>query len=431
MRLYRGIHAGLFSGVGVMLATASAFAQDPAPVEPTAAPVEPAPAPAPEPVADPAATPVVVVEEPVAVPVVVEEEEKDGGLTLMAFGDAYASVQTGQQGSGAPYHRAYDSSNGLLQNTDGFSLAWAGLDIMYDSKYFAVTTSARFGQAVSQFYATPGFVPSDVGAITQAFVTWKPADKLSLDFGMFGTIYGAEVAESWRNLNYTRGALYYGYQPFWHTGVKANYALTDELTIKAMVVNDVNMNSLGQTPVGSPGSGVANGGNLQAGLQVAYAKDDISAALGTLQTLGDSSTRLGFDRFTDLVFVYAPGDLKIVFNGDMNYSDASDSYYYGLSLAAGYQFVPMFGAALRGEYIDPTAGGTGQVDDSLVTATLTFNFLPVPDSSNVVIRWDNRFENMPSGGAPFGLPFTNGAGVAVDNWFSSTVGVVVHTEGLL
>jgi hypothetical protein len=358
-----------------------------------------------------------------------EGETKAGGLTLMAFGDAYASFQSGQQGSPAPYHRAYDSSNSLLQNTNGFSLAWAGLDIMYDSKYFAVTTSLRFGQAVSQFYATPGSVPSDIGAMTQAFVTWKPTDKLSFDGGMFGTIYGAEVAESWRNLNYSRGALYYGYQPFWHTGLKMNYALTDELTIKAMVVNDVNMNSLGSTPVGSTPAGLGGPpSNLQAGVQIAYAKDDITAALGTLQTLGDTSTRLGFDRFTDFVLVYAPGDLKVILNADMNFSDASKTYYYGVSLAAGYQFVPMFGAALRGEYIDPNPDASG---DELETATLTFNFLPVPDSSNVVIRWDNRYEHMEAANAPYGLPFTNGAGAPVDNWFSSTIGFVVHTEGLL
>ena len=41
-------------------------------------------------------------------------------------------------------------------------------------------------------------------------------------------------------MNYSRGALYYAMQPFWHTGVRANFRLHDAFALNAMVVNGVN-----------------------------------------------------------------------------------------------------------------------------------------------------------------------------------------------
>ncbi|HSC88796.1 MAG TPA: hypothetical protein VLC09_16050, partial [Polyangiaceae bacterium] len=154
MRLYRGIHAGLCTGVGALLVTTGAFAQDPAP---EAAP-EPAPAPAPAPAAEATAAPAegtpatTANEEKVTEAVEEEGEILPKGLSFMAFADAYATMQTAQVGSPSPYHRAYDSQSPGLTAANGFSLAFGGLDVSYDSKYFGVTTSLRFGPGVPQFY---------------------------------------------------------------------------------------------------------------------------------------------------------------------------------------------------------------------------------------------------------------------------------------
>lgn len=417
MSFYRGIHAGFLSGVGILLASGSALAQEPAAAE-AAPPAEPAPAPAAEPAAEPvAAEPAATEAAPAAATAEVpaapaeEAEAEPTGLSFMLFGDAFASVQTAQPNSLAPAHRAYDSSYLVSgtgnTNRNGFGLAFVGLDAGYDSKYFGVTTSLRFGPGVTQFYAQDP-VLGGIGAITQGFVTWKPTDTFKIDGGMFGTIYGAEVAESWMNLNYTRGALYYYLQPFWHTGLRASWALTEELTLKALLVNDVNR--------------LSTSTNLQAGLQVAYSSGDFGAALGTLQTLGES-TDLGFDRFVDAVVTYSPGDFTLIFNGDFNMNDTTDASAYGGSLALGYQFAPAFGVAARGEYLDFNADGD---DDHLVTGTLTLDFKPVPDSSNVIVRWDNRVETAGANA----VVFADGGGGPTDAWFTSTVGLVVHTSGL-
>jgi hypothetical protein len=137
-----------------------------------------------------------------------------------------------------PGHRAWERNN-------GFALSFLGLDAVYDHEKFAVTTSLRFGSSVVPFYAASTASPDLDGVANafQAYGTWKAFPELAIDVGRFNTIYGAEVAESWKNLNYTRGALYYAFQPFWHTGVRAAYQATDELKLTGMIVNGAN-NSL-------------------------------------------------------------------------------------------------------------------------------------------------------------------------------------------
>lgn len=413
MRLNR-VHAGLASGAALLLATGSAFAQDAAPVEATAAPAE-EPAAEPEPEPAPAAeeeTPAVETKAEVANEAQEEEQAAAGptGLSFMLFGDAYATMQTSQPGDAVPGHRAYVGSSPARTVENGFSLNMIGLDVGYAAESWGVTTSLRFGPSVNDFYAADP-VLGGIGSITQAYVTWIPVEPLTIDFGMFGTIYGAEVAESWVNLNYTRGALYYLMQPFWHTGARVGYQLGENFKLMGLLVNDANQVSL------DPAS------DLQAGLQLQATFGDLFLALGTLQTLGDDN---GFiDRFFDVVATYGAGDFSLVFNADLNIDDSGDAAsFWGASLGLGYAFAPAFGAAIRGEILDPSLGVD---DDMFLTGTLTFDFKPVPGVENVVLRWDNRIEAGMGANASY---WTDGGGAATDFWYSSTIGLAMHTGGL-
>src|SRR5262249_32685498 len=75
--------------------------------------------------------------------------------------------------------------------------------------------------------------------VKQAFATWRPLGAegaLSVDFGKFDGIYGYEVADSQKNVNYTRGLLY-TIQPAFHTGLRASYAFTDVVSGTLFVAN--------------------------------------------------------------------------------------------------------------------------------------------------------------------------------------------------
>lgn len=73
-------------------------------------------------------------------------------------------------------------------------------------------------------------------AIKQAYVSGMLIKDLKLTAGQFGTHIGYEVVESYQNPNYMLGYLF-GYGPFYHTGVKLDYAVTDKISVMAGVVN--------------------------------------------------------------------------------------------------------------------------------------------------------------------------------------------------
>ena len=76
----------------------------------------------------------------------------------------------------------------------------------------------------------------------QAFASWKPggADSMfQLDLGKFDTPFGVEVAESHLNLNYTRGLLFAS-QPLFHTGLRANFAVSEVFDFRLLAVNGWN-----------------------------------------------------------------------------------------------------------------------------------------------------------------------------------------------
>jgi hypothetical protein len=401
----------LCSNVFAQEVAAEATAETPAPPAEAAAP---APEETPAPVAEePAPEPEPVAEEPAAaapVEVAAEEvEEEEGGASLFVFADAWMGWQSAKSGStltdmdgnfagrsgGGVY--AFNGPAGTAES--GFGLNWLGADLGYDGGVWAVTGSLRFGDAVAT-YGT-----GTLGPITNAYLTLRPVEGLSIDVGAFTTIYGAEVAESWVNLNYTRGELYYNFQPFWHTGIRMAYE-ANGFVGRVLVANDANKSNLGR-------------GAINAGLQLGYSNDYFGILAGALQSLKPDTTvnNGGFiDTFVDVVATVNAGDFSLVGNFDLNVGyEAGD--FWGASLAAGYSFVPAFGIAVRGEYL----AFTGDAD--LWTGTLTFDVKPIPDVENVVVRWDNRIE------VANNEVFLNTAGDETTKvWFGTVLGLVAYAD---
>lgn len=381
---------------------------------------------------------------PMAPPPPVQEVAPNAGegLRLSAFVDANYGFQTQARGTPSPVHRAFawnrfveqPAPQGLALN--GFNLSFAGLDATYDGGNLAATISLRAGSSVPVYYfGDTGVLGID--NVTQAYATWNPTSQLSIDFGQFSTIYGAEVAESWRNLNYTRGALYYAMQPFWHTGVRATVAPNDQVAVTGMVVNGVNtLHDDNDTP--------------SLGLQLSLTPNDtVSLAAGWLTTLKPSTDGGIFDNFFDLVAAITADRFSLVFNADLTLNgdttregegyeqEIRDPLFWGVSLAAAYQATDMFGLALRGEFLsdgdnqlyqalayeavnDVTYPHTQNTNVATVTATLDFK--PIEGSNNLVIRWDNRFETSNED------IFFNRSSEETDVWFGSVLGVVVTTD---
>jgi len=465
------------SFAGVLLVTGLAAAQAPAPAPapaPTApAPAQPAPAQpapvAPAPVAPPPAAPEPAQPAPVApAPVVapppapvepapatplaepalhpvgpeIEALPWYDAIEFRAFVDGYFSLNWGMpkpQASANSITRAYDTSN-------GFALSWAGIDATYPAEPVGGTLSLRLGPTAERIAGgcISGVCDSAVGLsnVKQAFASWRPWSAVELDFGKFDTIYGAEVAESQDNMNYTRGIVYWFTQPLFHTGLRLNAELTEELTLRALLVNGSNNtidNNVGkdlglQLALSLPRSG--DGGTLLAaslGYLVGPEQDDVATvecdpdtqyfnpavpsgcSIGTGGATSGvvdraSSNTKGLRHLIDVVTTFTPMDaLTLQLNLDLDIERVRDPQdaqrfiqhqWWGLMLGARYAFIDQFAVAARGEYLDdPDAYGTGVYKMStdpaqtaglkMLTGTLTLDYRP---SDYLILRLDNRLD---------------------------------------
>lgn len=152
-------------------------------------------------------------------------------IEVAAFIDSYFSFNANlpKPQAGKNRFRAFDHNN-------GFALSWAGLDLSYQREKVGGTLELRFGPTAERF-AREADAGLGLQFVKQAFATWRVTPGISLDFGKFMTIYGAEAPESQLNFNYTRGLLNSLGQPFHHTGLRANFDISDQFWITGLLVN--------------------------------------------------------------------------------------------------------------------------------------------------------------------------------------------------
>ncbi len=347
-------------------------------------------------------TPVVLTAPPAA-----PAASDDSSLKIEMFADARYVLSTRKNDAvdetGAaipqPAHRAWERNN-------GFELAFLGLDATYDREKFAVTTSLRFGTAVAPFYANSTVVPDldGVAAAFQAYGTWKASPQLTIDVGRFNTIYGTEVAESWKNTNYTRGALYYAFQPFWHTGARASYEVSPALKLTGMVVNGVN---------NSVDSGAEQ---PSVGAQATFTAGPASFAVGYLGSADPGNDM--FDHFVDVIATLAIDRVTASINADLfaNEDLGTTHLYYGVSGVLGCVVSETFRVGGRAEVLQ------ADLEDSTVyTGTVTLDYRPLANS-NLVLRLDNRAESSNQ------MLFIDRDAAPSRRFFQTVFGVVVTSQ---
>lgn len=170
-------------------------------------------------------------------------DEKKGKLEITGYLDAYYNVAFNKPGVGptlwgpAAGSRAFDINNnqfslGLVQGK--FDYTKGEIEVVADLIAGPNSVLATLGQFPSSTW------PSALGAgsfgIKQLYGVWKANDKLSFTIGQFGTHIGYEVIESSINFNYSLSNLFNN-GPFYHTGLKANYAISDKVGLMAGLVN--------------------------------------------------------------------------------------------------------------------------------------------------------------------------------------------------
>jgi hypothetical protein len=398
-------------------------------------------------------------------------------ISFGAFADGYVGFDfnfpKGQEGGAWRQNplRAYDRAN-------GFALAQVGLDLGYDADVVGGTLQLRFGpEAELLGGCEDGRCDGENGLtnVKQGFATWRPggsAGGVAIDLGKFDTPYGAEVADSQYNLNYTRGVLYWLGQPAFHTGLRVTADLDRSVVLRFLAVNGWNRsldNNAGKTfglqgTYRLPKAADSDEDLLTISLGYLMGPERVDTAeitcgqderfdleenpdTGCVPSAGSpggsgivdrgSANSKGLRHFIDLTAVATPTEqLTLVLNGSygtekvrdaLDLSEFVGTEWYGLMAAARYAATEQVGVGGRFEYFaDPDGVRTGLAalaqDINLVTTTLTLDYSP---AKALTFKLDGRLDWSNKKIFPKGVkPVEDNSGTAV----SATLGAVISTN---
>ena len=289
-----------------------------------------------------------------------EGEEEKKAVAISGSVDAYYRTNLSStddaiipDGDGGFVPQAPGSS---FANETGFALGMANLIASYEGSKTGAVADVTFGPRGDQ--ATGGF------NLNQLYAYWNVSEGTTLTMGRFNTYLGYEVISPVGNFNYSTSYLFSN-GPFSHVGLKADFALSEDVSLMLAVMNvtDVNNNLTGAYAAGA-----------QLGFSGQY-----------LNFYYDGGEALGFE---------------IDYTGGF---DFSDTFYLGINAAyadddgngfAGVALYPQlatsddFKLGLRGEYFTSIIDGLDD-DPNVFALTLTGSYTV----ENLIIKPELRLDS--------------------------------------
>jgi hypothetical protein len=267
-----------------------------------------------------------------------EEKKEEGKFTLSGSVDTYYATNLSTPSLG---------TTGVLSDvtSNGFGLGMANTVFSYEKGKAGVVADLAFGPRANAANAY-------TGAINQLYAYYQATESIKITLGQFNTFYGYEVISPVTNFNYTVSYLFNA-GPFSHTGMKIDYAASEELSFMIALTNP---------------HGIVDGANTssdayQFGFQTGYKNQYINLAYGSD----------GFG-FKDVLYLdYTGGlDLSDIFYVGINAayanSNDADAGYQGAALYLQKQFSDSFSLGFRSEFFKTTSSA----EDANVSAfTLT------------------------------------------------------------
>ena len=264
---------------------------------------------------------------------------QDGAPKLSVSGtvDVYGTTNT-VDGTGTP---------GLLianpDKANGFGLGMANTVFSYDGAKSGVVADIAFGPRADD--------ANMAGAINQLYAYYNLSEKATITAGQFNTFLGYEVISPAANFNYSVSYLFNA-GPFSHTGIKLDYAASEDLSFLLAVTN-----------AHAISSGDANeSGATQYGAQVGYKGQYLNFIYGAVtETSATDALFLDYTGGFDLSDSFFVG-----INAAYAYSDEEEAGYQGAALYLENTFSDTFALGLRPEFFSLTSD-----DDSEDVLALT------------------------------------------------------------
>lgn len=268
-------------------------------------------------------------------------QEEKSPLSISGSIDVYGTANF-VDGAGTP---------GLLianpENANAFGLGMANVVLGYETEKAGFVADLAWGPRADD--------ANMAGAINQLYAYYNVSDKLTVTAGQFNTFLGYEVISPAVNFNYSVSYLFNA-GPFSHTGVKFDYAASEDLSFLLAVTNAHGISSADGNVTG----------DMQVGGQVGYKGQYLNIIYGAT---GANATN------DDLYIDYTGGfniseSLYLGINAAYANSAEADSGYTGAALYLENSFSDSFALGLRPEFFQAKAAG---VTGDVMALTLTAN----------------------------------------------------------
>lgn len=281
--------------------------------------------------------------------------------------------------NGANKGEGFQAPATSFANLPGFSLGMANIIATYQGEKVGAVADLVFGpRGEDAVFGSPlyggGSGAGSSQIVNQLYVYWNVNDVVTLTMGNFNTFLGYEVISPAANFNYSTSYMF-SYGPFSHTGLKADFALSDSWSFMAAVMNPTDMTEFNLM------------GTYTLGAQLGYTYDAGAAYLNFVY--GDQDGKLDMDG----PLVSGQSSMGSLFQVDLTAGiDLSESIYLGLNTtynttSAGEQYngstisdldgdgagffgfagylqattSELFSIGLRGEYFSVFNGGLNEV----------------------------------------------------------------------
>ncbi|AHF16794.1 outer membrane beta-barrel protein [Niabella soli] len=279
-----------------------------------------------------------------------------------------------------------NSLTSFTQSHNQFALGMASIKAAYTLKRVSMVADLGFGPRAKDFaYADAGITQ----AVKQLYISYSPAEHLTLTAGTWATHVGYEVLDPQNNRNYSMSYMFTN-GPFSHTGVKAEYS-AGRHGFMIGVSNPADYRTVPDDKI--------NRKSLIA--QYSYTSSDVFKLY--LNYVGGKTVDTSRADQVDLV---ATGKFSDKFSLGVNATYASvclwnsttqkndtGKPWWGTALYLNYDPVQWCGITLRNEFFNDhnhlKSLGTAAAGDNIFASTLTASFKKSGFIFMPEIRWDH------------------------------------------
>ncbi|WP_373516237.1 outer membrane beta-barrel protein [Pricia sp.] len=283
-----------------------------------------------------------------------EDEDTKPKFTISGSIDAYYRANLNGDNSADEETGAPNAAPGSsFANLPGFALGMANLIVGYDGEKAGFVADLVFGpRGTDAIFASPIYSATG-NIVNQLYGYWNVSDNVKLTLGNFNTFLGYEVISPVANFNYSTSYLF-SYGPFSHTGLKADFTLSEDFSMMLAVMNQTDITELNLT------------GKYAYGAQLGYSGQYLNLLID------NGSYEIDYTGGFDLSDSFFLGINAAYFDGDEGIGN-----FAGAALYPQYATSENFTIGLRGEYFMETDGfgaigvDAADGDASVFAVTLT------------------------------------------------------------